>query len=316
MGAAVLQVERLRAGRAQGGREIGHDAGGAPELGEQQLLRIGEEAGGAAVPDLRGGHEQARIGGGLEEELQDPVGAVAGLVIRVVGGIGRVVQRAHLGEPEARPPRARRARADGIPLAQRFGELGQLALARLDPRVGRGERAQPRRDRGAAPRPTRRRHGDARAGQPIAHRGVGEHGERIVHERLRIGAALVARRGLLGPPDRRQRLDQRLDGHGVEPAHDRPPAGVRRARLAHQRGQHAAAGGEIIGQLDERAQVRHRSAVAGLLGGIGELGRVDGQRGHRPGPQHGGGRGARRAGGRAPARARRPGRPAPRGAAA
>ena len=134
MGAAVLQVERLRAGRAQGGREIGHDAGGAPELGEQQLLRIGEEPGGAAVPDLRGGHQQARIGGGLEEELQDPVGAVAGLVVRVVGGIGRVVQRAHLGEPEARPPRARRARADGVPLAQRVGELGQLALARLHAR--------------------------------------------------------------------------------------------------------------------------------------------------------------------------------------
>ena len=31
-------------------------------------------------------------------------------------------------------PRARRARADGIPLAQRFGELRQLALARLDSR--------------------------------------------------------------------------------------------------------------------------------------------------------------------------------------
>ena len=136
----------------------------------------------------------------------------------------------------------------------------------------------------------------AGAGQPIAHRGVGEHGERVVDEHLRIGPALVARRGLLGPPYRRQRLDQRVDGHGVEPAHDRPPAGVRRAGLAHQRGQHPAAGGEIIGQLGERAQVRHRGAVAGLLGGIGQLGRVDGQRGHRPRAAARGRPGARRAG--------------------
>ena len=284
--AAVLQVERLRTGRTKGGCEVGHHAGGPPQLGEQQLLRIGQQPRGAAVPDLPCRHEQAQIGGGLEEELQDPVGAVAGLIVLIVAGIGGVVQGAHLGQPEARPPCARRARADGIPLVEGVGELGQLALARLDPRVRCGERTQPRRDRGAATGPPRRRERDARAGQPVAHRRVGEHRERIVHERLWIGTALVAGRGLLGPPDRRQRLDERLDRHGIQPTDDRPPPRVGRARLADQRGQDAAAGGEIISELGEGAQVRHRGAVAGLFGGIGQLGDIDGQCGHRPRPQH------------------------------
>ena len=96
----------------------------------------------------------------------------------------------------------------------------------------------------------------------------------------------VARHELLGPPDRRQRIDQPLDDHGVQPADDRPPARVGCARLADQRGQHAATGREIIGQLGDGAQVRDRGAVARLLGGIGQLGHVDRQRGHRPGPQH------------------------------
>ena len=123
-------------------------------------------------------------------------------------------------------PAPGRARADGVPLVEGVGELGQLTLARLDPRVGRGERTQPRRDRGAAAGPSRRRERGARAGQPVAHRHVGEHRERIVHERLWIGTALVAGRGLLGPPDRRQRLDERLDRHGIQPTDDRPPPRV------------------------------------------------------------------------------------------
>ena len=59
MRAAVLQVERLRSGSAQSGRaRSGITRGGPPQLGEQQLLRIGQR--GAAVPALPCGTSRLR----------------------------------------------------------------------------------------------------------------------------------------------------------------------------------------------------------------------------------------------------------------
>jgi hypothetical protein len=81
VGALGTEVETLGAGRLQGVGERGVDAGRPAELGEQHLLRPGDEPVRAAGPDLGSGDEQARVGGRLEEELEAPVGAVAGVVV-------------------------------------------------------------------------------------------------------------------------------------------------------------------------------------------------------------------------------------------
>ncbi len=259
MGAAVLQIERLGPGRAQRGGEIGHHERGPAQLGEQQLLRIRDQAFGAPVPHLRGGHEQARIGRGLEEELQDPVGAVAGLVLQVVAGVGRVVQRADLGEPEARPPFAGRARADLVPLAQRVGER-RPARAR-PPRSapsGAMSAVQPRLD--AVPRRERARNGAGRSTGVRASRSrtAASVSTASASSTSACGSAPRASRvpGLLGPsrPAAAHRPAPRRPRHR---ARGRPAATGRAARRPRGR----AWAGRVRGRRDPRPARRGRAGA-------------------------------------------------------
>ena len=115
VGAVEVEVERLRAGAAQRGGERRVDPRGPAELGEQHLLRPGDQPVRGAGPDALGGDEQARVGRGLQQELQAPAGAVAGVVLAVV-------ERADLGEPEDGPRRAGGFGAERVPVAQGLGQ--------------------------------------------------------------------------------------------------------------------------------------------------------------------------------------------------
>ena len=103
---------------------------------------------GAAVPDLLGRHQQARVGVRLQEELQHEPGAVAGLVVRVGRRVGRIVQGPDLGQPEAGAAGTDRGGADPVPRGHRLGQRGQLPrgdpAGAADPGVRGGQRAPAR----------------------------------------------------------------------------------------------------------------------------------------------------------------------------
>ena len=147
VGAVGLEVEVGGPGLAQRRGERRKHQGRPAQLGEQQLLRVGDQPLRAARPDLCGRHQQARVGAALEQELQHPAGAVAGLVEQVVAGVARVVQRADLRQPEARPRLPGRAGAERVPLGDGVGERRQLGgrdpLVAADAAVGRDERREP-----------------------------------------------------------------------------------------------------------------------------------------------------------------------------
>ena len=274
MGTVGVEVECLRAGAAQGSHERRVDPRGPAELGQQHLLRAGDEAVRGAGPDALGGHEEAGIGGRLEEELQAPSRAVPGVVLRVV-------ERADLGEPEYGARRAGRLGADGVPLAQCLGQGVEPSSVR-NATVGAGQRGEEGVDDGAAAAMRGAGPGQAVAGGSVDEdiEGVGDEGS---------GVARAAARSSLRPRDRGCGRHEFLDRRGIETLHHRAPAGASRpvrARRVEGR-QHAPAGGEVVGQRDHLAQVRDRGAVAGLVGGVVELGRVDDHRGHRPGAQLG-----------------------------
>ena len=128
---------------------------------------------------------------------------------------------------------------------------------------------------------------DAGPGQAVAGGSVDEDIEGVGDEGG--GVARAAARSSLRPRDRGCGRHEFLDRRGIETLHHRAPAGASRpvrARRVEGR-QHAPAGGEVVGQRDHLAQVRDRGAVAELVRGVVELGRVDDHRGHRPGAQLG-----------------------------
>ena len=148
VGALRAQVEPVGAGGLERGGERRVDAGGPAELGEQHLLgRLSElranhqtqrvprrraERGrrGGTGPHLRRGDEQARVAAGLQEELQPPARAVAGVVL-FLG------QRPDLGEPETRAGGAGRLGADGVPRRHGLGQRAEPPRGRAAGRRGR-----------------------------------------------------------------------------------------------------------------------------------------------------------------------------------
>ena len=174
VGALRAQVEPVGAGGLERGGERRVDAGGPAELGEQHLLRVCDQPVRRTGPHLRRADEQAGVAAGLQEELQPPARAVAGVVLFLGQG-------PDLGEPETRAGGAGRLGADGVP---RLQGLGQRAERRAggQPVVGGGERGQPGVD-GALPTAVR----DTGAGEPIADGPVDQDVERVRDERGRVG---------------------------------------------------------------------------------------------------------------------------------
>ena len=179
VGALGAHVEAVGTGRLERGGERGVDAGRPAELGEQHLLGAGDEAVGAARPDLRGGDEQARVGGGLEQELQAPMGAVT----RVVELLG---ERADLGEPEAGAGGAGRFRAHLVPGLQGLGQRGEPGT-RGQAAVRGGQGGEPGVDGARCARRGPAGVRDAGAGEAVADGGVDQHVESVGDERAGIG---------------------------------------------------------------------------------------------------------------------------------
>ncbi len=283
--AVDVQVERRRAGPAQRRDQRRQHLRRPPQLGQQQLLRAVDQPLRGAGPHVVGVELQARVLGGAQRELQLPAGAVAGLVLRVRIRIRRVVQRAHLGEPEHRARRAGWLGADLVPPGQRVGQLAGRLGVPGDRSVLAGQRGQPRlgvrRGRAGAPgRDQLQRFGGVR--EPLPDGRVGEHGQRGVDELARVVSRDVPGPALLGPPDRRQRLHQRRAGHLVEPLHDRTPPGPG-LRPGHvERRQHPPACDQLVGQAQHRRQVPHGVPVPHVRRRVEQLRRVHDHGRHAP----------------------------------
>ena len=278
VGALGAHVEAVGTGRLERGGERGVDAGRPAELGEQHLLGAGDEAVGAARPDLRGGDEQARVGGGLEQELQAPMGAVT----RVVELFG---ERADLGEPEAGAGGAGRFRAHLVPGLQGLGQRGEPGT-RGQAAVRGGQGGEPGVDGARCARRGPAGVRDAGAGEAVADGGVDQHVESVGDERAGIGRAARAG-GQLGPGDGRRRRDEGLDGREVDTLHDGPPPGAGDRPRAVEGRERVAAAGEIVGERGDGPQVCDRGAVAQLVRRVVEFGGVDGDGRHGPRPQLG-----------------------------
>ena len=305
VGAVGVQVQGARPGLAQAVRQFGVDPAGPAQFGEQQFLRAGQPAAQGAVvgPGLFGRDQQARVGDGLQQELQPPAGlgllvvarrtAVPGRLLRRPGGLvvprtEKIVVRIRgdLGQPERGPGRAGLAGADVLPRRQRAGECGQLARVGVEPAVRPGQRRQPglgRRQPGGQAAPPGR-HQREPGGQGLPGCRVHECRQRRSQHRVRV---VVAGDG--SPADRRHRGRQGVHGRDVRPLDDRAPPGHRAGPVMVQRGEHPAAGHEFGREGGQPVQVVHRGAIpdAGCpLGDGGQRrGGVQHDDGDRPGQQ-------------------------------
>ena len=185
-----------------------------------------------------------------------------------------VVERADLGEPEDGAGRAGRLGADRVPGRagpRPGGRAGCRRAARPSGEVSAASQASttPVRPRG--------RCADAGAGEAVADGGVDEDVEGVGDEgggTARAAAPAGSSARATGGVAADERLDApRRRDPARRAASGRAAAGSARSRV----GQHAPAGGEVVGQRGDRPQVRDRGAVAQLVGGVVEFGRVDGR---------------------------------------
>jgi hypothetical protein len=270
-----------RPGPAQGRRQHRLHQRGPAQFGDEQPLRVPDQPVRLARPDLPRRQQEARIGRRPQEELQLPLGAVAGLVVGIVRG--RLTQGADFGQPETRPAvddSGIGGLGDLVPLRDGAGQDTELVQRKLEAGIAAPQSGQPRPGRTPAPAQL-----DGRIGpcQPVPDRRVGQGVEGIGDERARRGPG--ARRALFGPPDRRHRRDQRVERDEIHALEHRAPPGLRRIAPAEKRRQHPPAPHQLRGQAGHRPQVGDRSAVRGRVVEVVELGGVHEQRRHRPRPQ-------------------------------
>ncbi len=237
----ILGGQRQACGtcRSQRAVQLGVEARGLAELGEERLLRrvdVTRERGqlAARAPDCLGVDHQAWFIGGLQSEVHLPLVAVS----------------RRLDQPEAGPDGAR----DGValPFGERLGERGGGKRVGAERAVGAGQGAHPGTGDGIA----RTAEGEARPAERGARRGV-DHAVQDLGPRLE--AAVGVRREQRGRGCDRQRARPgciRSGQHG---------APQRLRRVDGDPWQHPPSGDEIRREPDELDQVRHRRAPDGAL---------------------------------------------------
>ncbi len=276
-----VEHEHLGPGSAQGALEIRVEPARAAQLRQQRGARRRHQAvqhlsGPVARPHLGGRRHDAGLGRRLQGELEQPH--------LVRGALGR------LDQPEPRPGRA----ADHVPLPSRqlAGQGRDRAGTRLEAAVpggGQGDepggRDRPGRRRSGRRRSGRRRSQGRRAGQchagrrqPSTYRRVDEIVERPGDDLgRRAGAAAVG--ALTGsPPDRQSRRREgqreRAEPAGISSRDEWTPHGAatpgaqprRPDRRREHRRQHSPAGGQVLGQSRDLAQVLPRAAGRQTIG--------------------------------------------------
>ncbi len=283
-----VQVQLGRARGTQTARELGVDLAGPAELGQQQLLRAIQPAPQTPVlaPRLLGRHQQARILGGLQQELQPP--ARAGIRRRRFLDLSRRLGQ-RFRQPERRPSGPDPAGADVRPRPQRLGQRVEVAGVGVEPPVRDRQRGEPRFGGRRALRPpatSRRQQIASRRGQHGTRGRVHQLAQRQRGQLVRILVTLLAR---LGPAHRRHRGGQGVHRDDVRPPQHWTPVRHGAVPVTAQRRQHSPTPGELTGEGGQVAEegegravphVRHRLLEHGQGGR-----RVHAHHWHRPGQQ-------------------------------
>jgi hypothetical protein len=297
VGPVEVEGQAGRGRLPEGFAQLGVDAHGPAQLGQEDLVRGGQRTARplqlvAGPPDLFGVDEQAEVVGGLQEELELPGRFVrwpaGGFEVEIVSGGHRFAQ------PEAQPPGPAAGGRVGPPFGHQSFQRGQFVVVGVHDGSRGGQGAQPGLERRGqlVGGPARQTDGTgARGGQGVPAHRIDEGAQRVADD----GFGRQPRRGE-GTADRRQRVDHGPQAGVVGSVHQRLPDGLVAVRAPAQVGQDPSGRHDLQRQGAQDGKGGHRGAGVELVRTGGSQGhgdversrRTEGNRRHLEGPEAGG----------------------------